>query len=419
MVALPWAELDPRTHAFDVERVRPALEALVAAAAPRFRRKPPREELEAAIGAAIVAEYGPWAAGWRWSPTEPGGGGPARGWCCSRDSVFAASDRTPQDTVERALAALADWRQYLGELDIQFAMLRLELVAFELAKEIELAAARLLAFVGERTGGEDAWYATFAQALIWYLEAAGMSEARAHAAVAETVRGRFESWSTPAPEVGHAVCAELGAVVAGRVAEVPRDALADWCLVRERAVTLRGAAQHGAAPGIDAHARYIAEHDRARDAERAERMAAALLLARDSAERGMALTLDQLAEWQRVVLGATGPVAIRTTDAFGKHGRERYGTAHLDELGGALDGAGDPALPVAVRAARVYLDVCFFHPFADGNARAARLALDHVLTSAALALSVAEPVFALSRGADDPNGLWSLAAVIERALVRR
>jgi Fic/DOC family len=33
-----------------------------------------------------------------------------------------------------------------------------------------------------------------------------------------------------------------------------------------------------------------------------------------------------------------------------------------------------------VDPARVPFDVCFYHPFPDGNARAARLALDHVLT---------------------------------------
>src|SRR5260221_11878294 len=109
MVALPWSELDPRTHGFDVVRVRPAIEALVMAAAPRFRRNPPREELEAAIERAIVAEYGAWASGWRWSPSEPGGGGPTRGWGCARDSGFRADDRTPMDTAEPAPPAPVDW----------------------------------------------------------------------------------------------------------------------------------------------------------------------------------------------------------------------------------------------------------------------------------------------------------------------
>jgi hypothetical protein len=122
-----------------------------------------------------------------------------------------------------------------------------------------------------------------------------------------------------------------------------------------------------------------------------------------------------------VVLGAFGPVAFRTTDAFAKQGREcyRYRPGLCDAFERALAEAGDRLLAAAVRAARVFLDVCFFHPFADGNARAARLALDHVLTSAGLALHVAEPVFTLSRGAGDPAGLWSLALVIERSLGTR
>ncbi|MFF0305236.1 Fic family protein [Streptomyces sp. NPDC004562] len=38
-----------------------------------------------------------------------------------------------------------------------------------------------------------------------------------------------------------------------------------------------------------------------------------------------------------------------------------------------------PALPRTARAARAYLDVCCFHPFDDGNARAALLTLPFVL----------------------------------------
>jgi Fic family protein len=64
-------------------------------------------------------------------------------------------------------------------------------------------------------------------------------------------------------------------------------------------------------------------------------------------------------------------------------------------------------------AARVYLDVCFFHPFDDGNARAARLALDCVLTRAGLAIHVAEPIFAIPRWADD-NCAGALIVLLDR-----
>jgi hypothetical protein len=60
-----------------------------------------------------------------------------------------------------------------------------------------------------------------------------------------------------------------------------------------------------------------------------------------------------------------------------------------------------------------------FHPFADGNARAARLALDFVVTAAGLILRVGPPLFALSRGADDPTGLVSLERVVDHCLGTR
>ena len=69
-------------------------------------------------------------------------------------------------------------------------------------------------------------------------------------------------------------------------------------------------------------------------------------------------------------------------------------------------------------AARVYLDVCYFHPFVDGNARAARLALDHVITRAGLAQHAVEPLFVVARAADDGRGAWGLAYSIEYLLGR-
>jgi hypothetical protein len=48
----------------------------------------------------------------------------------------------------------------------------------------------------------------------------------------------------------------------------------------------------------------------------------------------------------------------------------------------------------------------------DGNARAARLALDHVLTRAGLWLRADEPVFTVSRSATDARGARALVRVL-------
>ncbi|MEV8090717.1 Fic family protein [Streptomyces nigra] len=45
-----------------------------------------------------------------------------------------------------------------------------------------------------------------------------------------------------------------------------------------------------------------------------------------------------------------------------------------------------PTLPLTARAARAYLDICFFHPFDDGNARSALLTLPFVLAGEDVAL---------------------------------
>jgi fido (protein-threonine AMPylation protein) len=72
---------------------------------------------------------------------------------------------------------------------------------------------------------------------------------------------------------------------------------------------------------------------------------------------------------------------LRTTSAWARAGRERY--AHREDLPpefeACLAEATDPAVPLPSRAARTYLDVVHFHPFADGNARPAMLALYFVL----------------------------------------
>jgi len=401
---LRWLDLDPTTHAFAPRAAEARLQAIVAAAVGNPHG---RDHCERQIGQAILEVYGTWAAGWCWSPTEPGGGGPSRGWCCARDSVLRDGDPGPQTTVERALGALASWRGFLEELAVRFAALRAE------EASVERAAARLLPFVLERTSAEDAWYRTFATVVAWYAEPLVGDIATMRDQVHELVSGRFSSWMTPTEDAAERTCRALDALIA----QAPvGDALAAWLAVRDGAFAEALVTAAHEPVTEDGHQRFITEHDRARDPVRAERMIAALEMCRASARSGMKLSLGQLAEWQAIVLGESRPVELRTGDAFGKGGRERYPLLpELRELAERLLAeAGDPGTPAAVRAARAYLDVCFLHPFPDGNARAARLALDHVLTGAGLALRVAAPVFVLSRGAGDARGAASFAAVIDR-----
>jgi Fic/DOC family len=396
-VELPWSEVDPQTHAFDIDLVYLAVDRVVRQHGPSFHNDSERAVVRYEITAAFVVEYGAWAEGWS-------------------STSYIPRDQSPQAVATRALAALVAWRTHLEHLARTFAEIRIETAQYGLLTEVERAATRLLALIADRTFGEDAWYAELATVVIWYLQAGGITDNAAHNEVEALLERRFESWVLPNEIVARAACSELGAAIANRVAAPSRDALADWRIVRDQ---LPGRRETAYLPTLDdAHARYIELDDRARDPDRAERMAAALLVCRDAAAHSSLLTFDLLAEWQRIVLGTSAPVPLRTSDGFAKQGRERYGTyaTLAEDFEHALARANDPEVPIATRAACVYLDVCFFHPFPDGNARAARLALDYVITAAGLTLRAGPPIFALSRGADDPTGLVSLERVIDHAL---
>ncbi len=117
---------------------------------------------------------------------------------------------------------------------------------------------------------------------------------------------------------------------------------------------------------------------------------------------GTALTLQQH------VLGTPHPPAFRTLPAFAQGGRERYGIgpdtrARLDAClaESAADGPG--ALPLTARAARAYLDVCFFHPFDDGNARCALVALLLVLAREGVGLAGVSLLRRITVRADVPG----------------
>lgn len=151
---------------------------------------------------------------------------------------------------------------------------------------------------------------------------------------------------------------------------------------------------------------------RRRDPARAERLLAAYAVARADAARRAPLDFALLAGWQREVL-AVPEAPFRVGDAYAKAGRERYGLTPRTraDFASCLREATDPALPPAARAARAYLDVAFFHPFADGNARAALLTLVHVLAREEIVLPEVGPL-QTTRYADDPAGAADLATLI-------
>ncbi|MBJ6642682.1 Fic family protein [Streptomyces sp. BSE7-9] len=154
--------------------------------------------------------------------------------------------------------------------------------------------------------------------------------------------------------------------------------------------------------------------DGRRDTARGGRMRAAWRLAQTDAAADRPLGLGLLVGWQKLILGRPD-VAFRNLPAFAKGGRERYGVCEEtpEQFEECLSQATEPAtdVPLPARAARAYLDVCFFHPFDDGNGRAALLTMGFVLAREKVFLDEVGPV-QVRRYADDPVGALSLARLI-------
>ncbi|MEV6756952.1 Fic family protein [Streptomyces sp. NPDC051214] len=192
------------------------------------------------------------------------------------------------------------------------------------------------------------------------------------------------------------------------------DALAAWDRVRAQ-VDWTSAAAATPAPvdaSVDGLATWCAAQARPNDPTRGDRLLAALIRSRTDASHGRALSSALLARWQRTVLGVPH-VAFRQGDAYAKGGRERYALTPdtRADFERCLRESADANVPLASRAARAYLDVAFFHPFPDGNARLAMLTLGHVLEREEVRLDQTGPL-QTTRYADDAAGAADLAALV-------
>jgi hypothetical protein len=161
-------------------------------------------------------------------------------------------------------------------------------------------------------------------------------------------------------------------------------------------------------PSRDGAVEDIRAFDGAIEPARAEGLLAALQLARTDATLGASLTFERLQSWQQHILRTPQPPSFRRSPAFAKGGRERYGIgpdtrARLDACLAQSTYDSEQPISLTARAARAHLDICFFHPFDDGNARAAFLALVFVLAREGIALNNVSLLRRVSFQADDPQ----------------
>ncbi|MFI6151079.1 hypothetical protein ACIBCA_00075 [Kitasatospora sp. NPDC051170] len=123
--SLVWSQVAPAPHPFDAEAAPQVVRSLGPAL-----RVPVRPDLAGradwtsqqarpwadAMSHALIVRYGAWAAGWRWAIGEGDfDGGPVGAWCCPPHSVT-----TPEETVDRVVEALGEWRGWLEDLAERF-----------------------------------------------------------------------------------------------------------------------------------------------------------------------------------------------------------------------------------------------------------------------------------------------------------
>ncbi|WP_258873093.1 hypothetical protein [Streptomyces sp. M7] len=167
---LSWAEVDPARHQFDSEAAAGVVRSLRPAR--RVPRRPDvpagdrrlhdwgREEAERwadAMTRALAEHYGSWVAGWRWAHDEGDfDGGPVGSWCCPEDSVT-----TPDETLDRVIAALREWREWLESLTAWFEEYPLDLAATDDQRILwDRTARTLILHVTDRTGCGSGWTGT-------------------------------------------------------------------------------------------------------------------------------------------------------------------------------------------------------------------------------------------------------------------
>jgi hypothetical protein len=416
---LTWTDVDPDRHPFAPDTVLDVVRAVAPAGgvpAP-YRYDPTRRFDHAAHDArwnwqramtiALAAHYGDWARGW----TAQIAGHTADGALILRWSGAQDSITTPEETLGAVAGALLDWRMFLEDLAEIFTR-HLPLPAEPRAASAawEATTASLVATVAARSGADEHWYPVCALALKWFLTVAEVPGEDHDALIDTAIGGRF--WSSVSPlgaEVADAA-ESLAAALTG-ITPPPDDAWPDtWPQVRQ-AARWEHATEHVSGPARTARD-GIAEH-LSRQKYTTDRILAALDLVRTDVVEGGPLTFARLEAWQRKVL-AVAAAPFRTTPAWALAGRERY--AYLDELPQAFEAclaeATDPAVPLPSRAARVYLDVLHFHPFADGNARSAALALYYVLAREGVVLDRAAPLLMTRWPAADPHGAEGLARLV-------
>lgn len=373
-----------------------------------------RIQITSLLADVVQTQCGEWSKYWQCSTAD---GGLGEVWCCPGHSAFRDKDKSPKATIDRVVDSVAKWADRIHAFRELFDTLASESEAQPLSVRTERAASVLVDEVVRINLASDAWYGTFMMVLCWYLQSIGVETALIEEQIEAVVEGNFESWCEPTEQTVRTVATQLATAVdnsdvSGRTSPVDTTAL--WTMYRGYQGQPLLKFKTDRKCETDRHTEFVRNFDFGKSEDRGEAMLAALKRSREDAVMKRELDWETLCEWQAIVLGE--PVSFRESDAFAKEGRDWYPLK--------------PATPKQFRkylaevnlkhscpirtAANAYRDICFFHPFPDGNARSARLAMEYVLTRWRLALMQVEPIFVLPRHPFDNRFEQTLRAVVAK-----
>ncbi|MFE4634462.1 hypothetical protein ACFRJ1_13960 [Streptomyces sp. NPDC056773] len=210
-----WDEIDPARHSFAWDEDEDAhLRSLVREWVPPVLSHMAgwwagERWCESQVDAIIRERYGSWAWGWSWCYRY---GGPIGNWVCGATSVT-----TPDETAERVVAALLEWREWLERMAQRFAELAPPPDASpeDRSWHVERACVRLVTHALD-SGAEGGWHSQASIVLGWFLTSTGMDRAEAEQAVRNAIGGRFESWVTPKRTLIDSVGEDLAVGLTGR-----------------------------------------------------------------------------------------------------------------------------------------------------------------------------------------------------------
>ncbi|MER6676048.1 hypothetical protein [Streptomyces sp. NPDC000983] len=248
---LTWPEVDPATHPFDNATAHDTVRAL--ASAGRLPVRPPRRATSdrdemyedyrklcqwardegwdwcRAVTEDLVARYGSWSTGWRWSHDEGDlSGGPVGGWCCALHSIT-----DPDETFDRVAASLCEWRDWLEFLGRFFDRYPLTGLSADDRRDVwERATQQLILHCLDRTGSGDAWYAHCHQVLTWFLTRWEVDPDTARTLVEDAVGGRFGSWTAPDVTVVTSVAEQLATSLEPDATPAPGPEAYTWTSAR-------------------------------------------------------------------------------------------------------------------------------------------------------------------------------------------